>query len=354
MITPIAGSADVPALRDLDLGESLLARLSPMLPMLPTGVLLSQLASGELVRIDARFAGLARKSSGARIGQIKDAGRVARLVEITNPSAMATGALIVFQIITVVVGQQHLSSIGERLRFLGDGLARLDAHFKHEKVAILQAAYEQLFVIAQPVVLGEWDSDYLGQLSSIERKLNEVGQFAHNALRAEQERLEHAELRSFSSARKAVSPLDRHAVEIDYLLQLWAQSLDARIIALQILALCPELSTQRFLALDMILRAGAEKYAATAKEAYSIGLLAVGRVETVVPLAKRRLGQVTVSALQNIRRVRDFAAEMAEEHRAQLRAAGTAHQASREGVTLYATRTSDGAIRYLVPKSSSV
>lgn len=278
---------------------------------------------------------------------------MARLVEVTNPSAVFTVALAIFQIATVVVGQQHLSSIGERLRILGDGLARLDAHFKHEKLATIQAAYEQLLLIAQPAMQGDWDSDFLVQLSSIERDLNEAGQFAQNAVRAELVALEHAQLRRFSNARKAASPLENHVAEIDYLLQLWGRSLDARIVALQVLAHCPELSSERFLALERMLRTGVENYAAAAKEAYSVGFLAVGRVETVVPFVKRRVQEKAVSALRSIRTVRDLAAELVAEHRRQLDTAATVYEASRGRIMLYAKRAADGTIQLLVPEALS-
>lgn len=230
--------------RRVDIATSGIARLNPLLQLVPNILSSAALASGRYMEVivNGPLATAADKSLLRPFVTGAD-GKIIEMAKLADPTALSTvvSGATVFQVVSVIVAQKHLADISKKLSEIKVGVERILAFQQDERSSGITGSLIHLQQLSQAVLNGELSPSSRQALESHEAALLKIQEHLTIEIQRESERTESLkDTNSIPFGSKGMHDvIVSHQILLGELCEQWVLCLRARAAAWQLLSAFP-------------------------------------------------------------------------------------------------------------------
>jgi uncharacterized protein YaaW (UPF0174 family) len=230
-------------MQSVDLRISGVDRLAPLLQLLPSAMVGSEVATNRYLKAVANGP-LAPAADGNGLrgfvrGPDGKFTEHARFFEDDRLKNLVSGAAI-FQIASVVVAQKHLADISRKLGEIQEGVARIEAFQRNERKSGINGTLQYLQQVAPVILAGALSSSVRDELEASERALSAIQDHILTDLNTAIAEVETLKDPGTFSSRDMTKALKNRQRDFEELAQQWNLCLAARFVACRLVCCYPE------------------------------------------------------------------------------------------------------------------
>ncbi|HXP95392.1 MAG TPA: hypothetical protein VN809_01680 [Telmatospirillum sp.] len=241
-VSAFSGSLKALGSRRMDVENSRINLLSPMLQMAPEVITAAEVQAGKYMKVVVNGP-LAKCSDGEGFrGYVVGKNGIKEQARLFEPNKLKNivNAAAVWQFASVVVAQKHMADINEKLKEIKDGINEIVTFLHDERQSKLTGAIQYLDQAKDAILRGEFPDAIRHQLESLERDMINAEHHLLKELRDLTDaisRIEHDEWFGTEEFAKAIST---HQDKIERVREELLLCLDARVANWLVLAAFPD------------------------------------------------------------------------------------------------------------------